>query len=122
MKAVSNFQDFFCDDLWVSYCSTTGESGENLRTSQEFTCGSRFSASQCSFGEPLPHVNPLVAFEGKYPEAELLYERATDFWEKALGPEHPTVATVLNNRALMWKTLGRAVGIFQESDVWMLRC
>ncbi|CAN0571899.1 unnamed protein product, partial [Ectocarpus sp. 12 AP-2014] len=42
---------------------------------------------------------------GKYPEAELLYERATEVWEKTLGSEHPSVATVLNSRALLLETL-----------------
>ncbi|CAN0139752.1 unnamed protein product, partial [Scytosiphon promiscuus] len=37
--------------------------------------------------------------QGKFAEAELLYTRATEIWETALGPEHPNVATALNNRA-----------------------
>ncbi|CAB1113777.1 unnamed protein product [Ectocarpus sp. CCAP 1310/34] len=36
---------------------------------------------------------------GKFAEAEPLYRRATEIWETALGPEHPHVATALNNRA-----------------------
>lgn len=39
--------------------------------------------------------------QGKYTEAAPLYERATEIREKALGPEHPAVATVLNNRAVL---------------------
>ncbi|CAM9578973.1 unnamed protein product, partial [Ectocarpus sp. 13 AM-2016] len=29
--------------------------------------------------------------QGKYAEAEPLYERATDIWGTALGPDHPIV-------------------------------
>ena len=37
--------------------------------------------------------------QGRYAEAEPLDERALAIGEKALGPEHPSVATSLNNRA-----------------------
>ena len=37
--------------------------------------------------------------QGKYGEADLLYLRAIEIREKALGPDHPTVATSLNDRA-----------------------
>lgn len=39
--------------------------------------------------------------QGKREEAEPLYERATMVWETALGPDHPNVASALNNRALL---------------------
>ena len=37
--------------------------------------------------------------QGNYTEADPLYARATEIWEKALGPERPLVATALNNWA-----------------------
>ncbi|CAN0390435.1 unnamed protein product, partial [Laminaria digitata] len=37
--------------------------------------------------------------QGKYAEAEPLYARCQAIEEKALGPEHPSLATTLNNRA-----------------------
>ena len=38
-------------------------------------------------------------------EAEPLFQSSLAFWEKALGPEHPTVATSLENYAdLLRKT------------------
>lgn len=52
--------------------------------------------------------------QGKYAEAEPLYVRATEILEKALGPEHPNVATPLNNRAWLLRAQVRAVRIFQE--------
>ena len=43
--------------------------------------------------------NPLLAIQGKFAEAEPLYERSQVIREKVLGPEHPDVAQSLNNRA-----------------------
>ncbi len=43
--------------------------------------------------------------QGRYAEAEPLYQRALAIVEKALGSEHPSVATSLENyAALLWKT------------------
>ena len=44
---------------------------------------------------------------GKYAKAEPLYQRALAIWEKALGPEHPDVATSLNNLAELYDTQGQ---------------
>ena len=66
-------------------------------------------------GGVLPYTNPLLLSKGKYAEAEPLYERSQAILEKALGPEHPAVAAVLNNRAGLFKIQVRAVINFQES-------
>jgi len=42
--------------------------------------------------------------QGKYAEAEPLYQRALAISEKTLGPEHPQVATSLNNLALLYQS------------------
>ena len=41
----------------------------------------------------------LYDTQGKYAEAEPLYKRALEIDEKALGPDHPSVAVSLNNLA-----------------------
>ena len=41
----------------------------------------------------------LYHTQGRYPEAEPLYERSLAILEKVLGPEHPHVAAVINNLA-----------------------
>ena len=41
---------------------------------------------------------------GRYTDAEPLYERALAIREKALGPEHPDVATSLNNLAVLYRS------------------
>jgi tetratricopeptide (TPR) repeat protein len=44
---------------------------------------------------------------GRYAEAEPLFRRALANFEKNLGPEHPSVATSLNNLARLLQNLGR---------------
>ena len=39
--------------------------------------------------------------------AEPLYQRSLAIFEKALGPEHPDVATVLNNLAELYRAQGK---------------
>eukprot|EP00752_Nemacystus_decipiens_P005175 g4696.t1 len=52
-------------------------------------------------------VGYLFKLQGKFEAAEPLYARATGIWEKALGPEHPAVATALNNRAGLLEMRGK---------------
>lgn len=51
------------------------------------------------------------SLQGKYAEAEPLYERALVIRENALGPDHPDVAMVLNNQAVLMNAQASAVGI-----------
>ena len=45
--------------------------------------------------------------QGRYADAEPLYKRSLAIWEKALGPDHPDVATSLNNLAVLYREQGR---------------
>ncbi len=45
--------------------------------------------------------------QGKYGEAEPFHKRALAIWEKALGPEHPSVAASLENYAALLGKTGR---------------
>lgn len=47
----------------------------------------------------LPYNTPPIGIQGKYAEAEPLYERSQAIREKVLGLEHPDVAQSLNDRA-----------------------
>ena len=49
----------------------------------------------------------LCELQGKYAEAELLYQRTLAIREKVLGPDRPEVAESLNNLALLYKEQGR---------------
>ena len=51
-----------------------------------------------------------TTFQGKYAEAESLYERCQAIREKVLGPEHPHLATTLHNRAGLWQAQVRDDG------------
>src|SRR5271170_1153504 len=44
---------------------------------------------------------------GQYAEAEPLHKRALAIREKALGPDHPDVATILNNLTRIYQAQGR---------------
>jgi len=46
--------------------------------------------------------------QGRYDEVEPLYQRSLAIVEKALGPEHPDVATSLENYAPLLRQIGRA--------------
>jgi tetratricopeptide (TPR) repeat protein len=62
---------------------------------------------------------------GKYAEAEPLYKRALGIYERAVGPDHPDVATGLNNLATLYEAQGRyeeaeplykrALGIYEKA-------
>ncbi len=49
----------------------------------------------------------LYRAQGRYAEAEPLYQRALAIAEKALGPEHPHVATSLENYAALLRETER---------------
>ena len=53
------------------------------------------------------HLGALYREQGKYAQAEPLYRRALAIQEKALGPEHPQVATVLENYADLLRKMKR---------------
>jgi tetratricopeptide (TPR) repeat protein len=44
----------------------------------------------------------LYRKQGKYEQAELLYQRALAIHEKMEGPEHPSTATTLRNLAVLY--------------------
>ena len=45
--------------------------------------------------------------QGRYAEAEPLYQRSLAILEKAMGPEHPEVAPTLENYATKLREAGR---------------
>ncbi|CAN0249525.1 unnamed protein product, partial [Ectocarpus sp. 13 AM-2016] len=82
--------------------------GQNLST---HVCSFPFWVNHC------PEHNPLLFVQGKYAEAEPLYERSQAVQEKVLGPEHSDVATSLNNRAGLLESQGK----YDEADALYLR-
>lgn len=62
-------------------------------------------------------------FQGNYAEAEPLYEQSQAVFEKVLGPDHPEVATSLNNRAVLLEAQVRTARYFSGiscGNLWML--
>ena len=49
----------------------------------------------------------LYKEQGRYADAEPLYKRLLAINEKALGPDHPSVALALNDLAELYKEEGR---------------
>jgi hypothetical protein len=45
--------------------------------------------------------------QGKYKEAELLYQRALAIYERVLGPDHPTTVLVRENYASMKEIMNK---------------
>jgi len=67
-----------------------------------------------SFGEAdqrlavtLNNLASLYETQGRYAEAERLYRRSLEIYEKALGPDHPSVGTLLNNLGELYRAQGR---------------
>lgn len=56
---------------------------------------------QPTFGTRCPHNNPPLSIQGKLVEAEGLYKRSLTIDEKVHGPDHPAVASGLNNLAVL---------------------
>ena len=68
------------------------------------------SVAQISVSSGECGLNNLAAFylgQGRYAEAEPLYKRSLTIFEKALGPNHPDVATSLNNLAELYNKQSR---------------
>ncbi len=57
--------------------------------------------------EILNNLGLSLHLAGRYAEAEPLYKQALEIYKKALGPEHPHVATSINNLAGLYRAQGR---------------
>ena len=56
----------------------------------------------------------IVAPQGKFGEAGPLYKRSLDIYEKTYGPDHPDVASSLNNLASLLQDQVRAIRQFRK--------
>ena len=57
--------------------------------------------------QSLNNLALLYYTQGQYAQAEPLYKRSLAIWEKALGPDHPSVATSLENLAGLYRATNR---------------
>jgi hypothetical protein len=72
---------------------------------------SEIDADQCHF------VMPFTA-QGRYADAEPLYQRALAIAEKRLGPKHPNVARVGKNYATLLRATNRDAEAAQFEALW----
>ena len=73
-------------------------------------CGLLLSTQACTYSISWQRSNEAgvaASQQGKYAEAEPLYQRSLAILEKALGPEHPLVATSLENYAALLRNMNR---------------
>ncbi len=73
-------------------------------------CASLIEEWEFGFVEAAQLLNKAAFYlddRGLYAEAEPLYLRSLAIWEKALGPDHPDVATSLNNLAALYHNQGK---------------
>src|SRR5260370_38859795 len=57
--------------------------------------------------EPLRNVADFYRGQGKYEQAEPLYQQALRIWEQALGPEHPNLAYPFHGLAILFTRQGK---------------
>ena len=74
-------------------------------------------ASPLTLALYLAYLAILYKDQGKYSEAEPLYLRSLEIYERQLGADHPDVATNLNNLAALY----RAQGKYSEAEPLYLR-
>ena len=55
----------------------------------------------------LNNLAALYAKQGKYEQAEPLFQRALAIRERVLGAEHPDTASSLNNLAILYRNQGK---------------
>ena len=77
---------------------------------QALVCGALIEAYGFEFeaaGRLLNNAGYYLSDRARFSDAEPLYQRSLAICEKALGPEHPNVATSLNNLAVLYKCQGK---------------
>ena len=81
------------------------------------------SSKEAALGPDHPNVairlNNLAALyqaQGKYAEAEPLYQRSLAIVEKALGPGHPNMALGLENYAVLLRETGRFTDGLRDAE------
>ena len=67
--------------------------------------------------EPLNGLANLYREQGKYEQAEPLYQRALRIREQQLGLEHPETAEIIHDLARSWEVQGNS----EEASIWYAR-
>ena len=93
----------------ASLCDGLGQSEEAVNFYQKaIAAGTQIDDVPYSdIGTMLNNIALILRKSGRQKAAEPCYVRALEIYEKQLGPDHPDVASVLNNLAVFYK-IGRA--------------
>src|SRR5262249_8983863 len=67
----------------------------------------RFGTNHKDYAAALHNLAYVYSAQGKYSEAEGLYQRALTIREKVLGASHPDVGQTLNNLAIVYSRQGK---------------
>ena len=98
-------------ELRQDFAKTDYLQGQNYELQLNYPEAERYYKKAAAIEDQDPfYLNAYAAIlwiTGKYAEAEPLFRRSLEIREKALGPDHPDVATGLNNLALLLKTQGK---------------
>ena len=105
---------FFLSGPWdrhIAAGSVAYEQGDYAKAEEEWMAAlaeaEAFGPEHTRLATSLNNLALLYHFQGKYAEAEPLYERALAIDEKTLGPGNPDLATDLINMALNYDAQGR---------------
>ena len=69
----------------------------------------------------LNNLASLYQAQGDYARAEPLYRRSLAIWEKALGPEHPDVATIRENLETLYRATKRSSEAQAREQRWRIK-
>jgi tetratricopeptide (TPR) repeat protein len=78
-------------------------------------CGNHAGGEHPDVAQSLSNLAGLYQGTGRYVQAELLYQRALAILDKSLPSDHPNLAVVRENYAILLDQLGRG-------DEWRRRC
>eukprot|EP00752_Nemacystus_decipiens_P009200 g8218.t1 len=109
---------FVLDALWRSVETLSGDDGLEI-SSYLASLGELGSyKADADVAKCYSWVASFFELQGKYTEAEPLYERCQAIQEKVLGPEHPDYAATLHGRAWLLESQGK----YAEAEPLYERC
>eukprot|EP00752_Nemacystus_decipiens_P009503 g8495.t2 len=120
---------FVLDALWRSVETLSGDHGLEVATylaslrelgsyEADADTAKSYSCVDADVAKSYSCVGSFFELQGKYGEAEALYERCQAIEEKVLGPEHPHFAATLHSRAALLASQGK----YGEAEALYDRC
>ena len=88
-------------------CAPVQAQQENEGTAPNADVSKLYGEGEPNVATALTNLAEQYKAQGRYADAEPLYQRSLAIREKGLGPDHPDVATALNNLADLYLSQGR---------------